>query len=112
MLTYLLKHQSEGVHMVHRLIVRLIQPLVENWEWQLRAACRGKDPAVFFHPDKETRKERARRLSRARVICNGCPVQLDCYSYALTAREPYGIWGGLGEHERTKIVAEHRASSR
>ncbi len=108
----LLKHRSKGVRMVNRLVVRLIQPLIENWDWQLIAACRGKDPAIFFHPDKESRKARKRRLSRARVICNDCPVQWECYNYALAAGEPYGIWGELDESERTKMVIDHRTNSR
>ena len=28
-----------------------------------------------------------------------------CRSHALAAREPYGVWGGLSEHEREAIHA-------
>jgi WhiB family redox-sensing transcriptional regulator len=37
---------------------------------------------------------------RAKSICRVCPVNAECLDYALTIREPYGIWGGLTETER------------
>ena len=34
--------------------VRRLPPLREgDWEWQLRAACRGKDTTTFYHPENE-----------------------------------------------------------
>lgn len=35
----------------------------------------------------------------AAAICAGCPVQLRCRTYARTANEPLGVWGG---DDRTK----------
>jgi WhiB family redox-sensing transcriptional regulator len=29
-----------------------------------------------------------------------CAVRRECLEYALTTKEPYGIWGGLTEVER------------
>jgi len=72
----------------------------ERWEWQLQGSCRGADSAVFFHPDGERGRARAVREYTAKRICRGCPVVAQCREYALTVREPYGIWGGLSENER------------
>lgn len=33
-------------------------------------------------------------------ICSACPVQKLCADYAMTAREPYGIWGGTVPTDR------------
>ena len=69
--------------------------------WQRRAACRGPESILFFAPTMpEARQEREAREARAKAICGECPVQRDCLDYALSIREPHGIWGGLNEIER------------
>ena len=45
--------------------------------------------------------------ARAKQICAGCPVRLDCLQYALAKPEDHGVWGGLNEMER---VARARAA--
>ena len=32
-----------------------------------------------------------------------CPVRGQCLAYAVTADEPFGIWGGLDPHERENL---------
>ena len=82
-----------------------VQTISETW--QLRAACRGPESAVFFPPSSsERRDERELREAKAKAICAECCVQADCLEYALTIREPHGIWGGLNEHERRELLAE------
>jgi WhiB family redox-sensing transcriptional regulator len=75
--------------------------------WQVRAACRGPRSTVFFPPTSgERRDEREAREARAKVICGACGVRAECLDYALSIREPHGIWGGLNEIERkTKLSA-------
>lgn len=80
--------------------LKLPQPISESWDWQIRARCRGVDPAVFFHPDNERGDARRHRVGTAIRICRVCPVQAECRRYALEAGERYGIWGGLPEDER------------
>lgn len=41
--------------------------------------------------------------SGARKLCEGCPVQSECLSYALNSNIGYGVWGGLTERERRKL---------
>ena len=73
--------------------------------WQLRAACRGPRSTVFFPPTSgERRDERDAREARAKVICGECVVRVECLQYALSIREPHGIWGGLNEHERRQML--------
>jgi WhiB family transcriptional regulator, redox-sensing transcriptional regulator len=38
-------------------------------------------------------------------MCRSCPVRPECAAHALTAREPYGVWGGLTETERWHLLA-------
>lgn len=83
---------------------RLPGPQAERWEWQLRGSCRGMDSAFFFHPDDERGVARAARESRAKQICARCAVLDQCRQHALRVREPYGIWGGLTEHERRVLL--------
>lgn len=74
--------------------------------WQVKAACRGPQAAVFFPPTHPERKdERAEREERAKQICAVCSVRKSCLEYALQIREPHGIWGGLNEVERKALLA-------
>lgn len=73
--------------------------------WQHRGACRGPQAMVFFPPPQFERKvDRAERERRAKAICAECAVRHECLEYALSIREPHGIWGGLNEVERKAIL--------
>jgi WhiB family redox-sensing transcriptional regulator len=75
--------------------------------WQIKAACRGPQAAVFFPPPHFERKdEKSERESRAKSICATCAVKRDCLDYAVAIREPHGIWGGLNENERKALIAQ------
>lgn len=83
----------------------------DDWDWQFEGLCRGMDSSVFFHPDKERDPARGRREAKAKAICQKCPVLERCRRHALEVREPYGIWGGLGEKERRKLIAEAKRAA-
>ena len=85
-------------------IRRLPGPQVEKWEWQLLGSCRGQDTELFFHPEGERGPRRANREAAAKAVCASCPVLVVCREHALASREPYGVWGGLSEHEREAIA--------
>ncbi|MBL8775918.1 MAG: WhiB family transcriptional regulator [Acidimicrobiales bacterium] len=73
--------------------------------WQMKAACRGPQAAVFFPPPQFERKdEKLDREARAKEICATCSVKEPCLDYAVSIREPHGIWGGLNESERKAIL--------
>ncbi|MGH9101707.1 MAG: WhiB family transcriptional regulator [Acidimicrobiales bacterium] len=74
--------------------------------WQEWAACKGPQAATFFPPPHfERKEEKAQREGRAKAICAGCRVRVDCLDYALRIKEPHGIWGGLNESERKTLLA-------
>jgi WhiB family redox-sensing transcriptional regulator len=85
-------------------VSRLPGPLADDWDWQRLGACRGRDSAQFFHPDGERGSSRARREITAKSICEACPVRAECAAHALSAREPYGVWGGFTEAERVRLL--------
>ena len=73
--------------------------------WQVKAACRGPQAAVFFPPTSFERKdEKLDRERRAKAICATCAVRRPCLDYAIKIREPHGIWGGLSEGERKRLL--------
>ena len=73
--------------------------------WQVKAACRGPHAGVFFPPSHFERKdEKLDRETRAKGICAMCPVREPCLDYAVSIREPHGIWGGLNEVERRQLL--------
>jgi WhiB family redox-sensing transcriptional regulator len=73
--------------------------------WHLKAACRGPESALFFPPSvPERREERDEREAKAKFICTQCRVRQDCLEFALRVREPHGIWGGLTEAERRRLL--------
>jgi len=87
---------------------RLPGPVADLWEWQLQGACREADPRLFFHPESERGPARRKRDAAARRICLTCPVISECRQHALSVREPYGVWGGLGEEDREAVYARER----
>ena len=82
------------------LMARLPGPVVEYWEWQGEAACRGVGSRLFFHPAGERGSRRAARDEAAKRVCARCPVRRPCLQFALAVREPYGVWGGMTQKER------------
>lgn len=79
-------------------------PLLSNWTWQEKAACRGADPAVFFPTTPESPVAREAQTRQAKAVCRRCPVVAACLDHALRAREPYGVWGGRTEGERADLL--------
>jgi WhiB family transcriptional regulator, redox-sensing transcriptional regulator len=88
---------------------RLAAPRHGDWDWQMRAACRGTDTSTFYHPENERGPSRMKREMRAKAVCSGCPVIENCLRWALAAREPYGVWGGLSAEEREAMLARKLA---
>jgi hypothetical protein len=60
-------------------------------------------PSVAFYGSTEiplTRKE----LRLARGICVSCPVQRSCLIVSLKKKERYGVWGGIDEKTRRRLL--------
>lgn len=67
---------------------------IEN-EWTARAKCRDSKDTLFVEGAAQR---------KARVVCQGCPVRIDCLTEALDNRIEWGIWGGLTERERRHLL--------
>ena len=87
-------------------ISRLPGPVMDLWEWQYEGSCRDADPTLFFHPEGERGAARRRRAAAAKSICAECPVINQCREQSLAVREPYGVWGGLPEDERSLLLSQ------
>jgi WhiB family transcriptional regulator, redox-sensing transcriptional regulator len=74
--------------------------------WRKRAACRGLDVEIFY-PFSEDDADAA----EAKTICASCPVSSACLEHALALREREGVWGGMTERERRRIVRQRRKSA-
>ncbi len=79
-----------------------------DMSWQLDANCRDHPTALFF-PDDERGQRLTRREQQAKQICAQCPVMPTCRQYALTAPEPFGIWGATTAQERLRMLADDTA---
>ncbi|HEV7756402.1 MAG TPA: WhiB family transcriptional regulator [Mycobacteriales bacterium] len=79
--------------------------LADRIGWRDGALCQGDFTSYFFPPHHFERKpEKDRRESVARALCARCPVRQACLDYALAVREPHGIWGGLNELQRRRLL--------
>jgi WhiB family redox-sensing transcriptional regulator len=75
-----------------------------KFSWRQRAACRGVDPDIFYPVSDDDADE-------AKAVCLSCAVRQACLEYSLAAREREGVWGGLTERERRRILRQHRKSA-
>lgn len=78
--------------------------------WRGQAECRRTNATVFFPPPHyELKPEKDEREELARSLCRACPVQQACLDYSLSVREMHGIWGGLNELERRRLIRKRAA---
>ena len=47
---------------------------------------------------EEIRKQKAKR------VCNGCPLSLECLTRSIVNKDAFGVWGGLDERERHLMI--------
>ncbi|MCA9332358.1 WhiB family transcriptional regulator [Candidatus Saccharibacteria bacterium] len=74
---------------------------LEENRWEYYANCLGESLESFFPSD-------ARRVEAARKICSMCVVKEECLEYALNNREDHGVWGGMSERQRRRILKQRR----
>jgi hypothetical protein len=56
------------------------------------------DPDLWYPTAGQTPAE------EAVAACRRCPVREDCLEWALANRERFGIWGGLSERARRRLL--------
>ncbi|WP_423202717.1 WhiB family transcriptional regulator [Mycobacterium lehmannii] len=84
----------------------------DDRQWLLHARCRGLPTEIFFAAEGERGQRRVAREEQAKRVCRPCPVQPDCLRYALTAVEPWGIWGATTPTERQRLTEPAEPSGR
>lgn len=67
-------------------------------DWRERAACQDEDPELFFPIGDGVAAQK--QISRAKAVCQHCPVRAQCLDCALSTGQDAGIWGGLTAGER------------
>jgi WhiB family redox-sensing transcriptional regulator len=67
--------------------------------WVSKALCREADPDELFVTGAAQR--------RATVICRQCAVVTECLADALDNRIEFGVWGGMTERQRRKLIRQH-----
>lgn len=65
--------------------------------WDAAAKCLDADPEAFF-PEKGGSTRAAKRL------CAACTVSEQCLEWAQANGERFGVWGGLSERERKRLL--------
>lgn len=67
--------------------------------WVAQARCRTADPDELFVTGAAQK--------RAAVICRQCAVATECLAEALDNQIEFGVWGGMTERQRRKLVKQH-----
>jgi|SRR5699024_10944450 len=65
-------------------------------DWASEAACKDLGPDTLF--------VRGAEQNRAKQVCGGCPVRLECLAEALDNQIEWGVWGGMTERERRALL--------
>ena len=68
-------------------------------DWRINASCRDEEPDQLFVRGAEQRK--------AKLVCLGCPVRMECLAEALDNKIEFGVWGGMTERERRALLRRH-----
>jgi hypothetical protein len=62
------------------------------------AACAETDPELWF-------PEKGGATAAAKRICDGCEIRLSCLQWSIDRREQHGLWGGVSENQRKRLLA-------
>jgi WhiB family redox-sensing transcriptional regulator len=80
--------------------------------WRAGAECQTENASYFYAPSHFERKpEKDLREGIARALCLRCKVRDQCLNYSIEVSESHGIWGGLNELERKRLLRSLRAES-
>jgi WhiB family transcriptional regulator, redox-sensing transcriptional regulator len=66
-------------------------------DWTDLALCAETDPEAFF-------PEIGQSARTAQQVCGACDVRAECLEYALKHAIRHGVWGGMSERERHKLL--------
>lgn len=74
---------------------------IDTAPWRRDAACADEDPELFFAGDDDA-------VRQAKEVCARCPVRAQCLETALAVNEMHGVWGGMAEGERRRLIRRRR----
>ena len=70
-----------------------------NMSWMERGICHNRDEdASIFFPDP------GNNANQAKKMCARCPVREKCLDWSIETRQMYGVWGGVAEKKRRKMM--------
>ncbi len=71
---------------------------METWDenWARKAQCKDTGLDAMF--------VRGAEQNRAKNLCAGCPVKMECLAEALDSKLEWGVWGGMTERERRAVL--------
>lgn len=49
-------------------------------------------------------------IRMAKTLCQQCPITNECLTYALEAKEEWGVWGGMSTQERKRLKRNNVSS--
>lgn len=78
---------------------RTVGDVADDRSWAARGLCRDLDPEGFFVQGADQQ--------RAKQLCTSCPVLTHCLADALDNRIEFGVWGGMTERERRRLLLQH-----
>lgn len=73
-------------------------------EFFIYGACKNNAELMFSEAGDD--------VAEAKGVCGRCPVREACLEWALTTgQNPDGVWGGLTQDERARVIRRRRRAS-
>lgn len=73
--------------------------------WMEQALCAQVDPELFYADKGDWAL-----TIRAKLVCQRCPVTIQCLQYAIDNSEMHGVWGGKTPQQRKELRRRGLAS--
>lgn len=70
--------------------------------WMQDALCAQVDGDLWF-------PEKGQSTAEAKAVCGRCDVRAECLEYSLQNKERFGVFAGVSERERRKILKARAA---
>lgn len=81
-------------------------------DWRFRGLCRDEDPELFFPAGKSGTAPTIAQITKAKGVCQRCPVMEECFLWSLDESIEYGVWGGVDEDQRRAMLKAEGATRR
>ena len=92
--------------MQQRNLAFLMKRLGDGPHWRVAAACQFAEPDLFFPISASDRN--SNQVDAAKAVCASCLVRRECLEFAVGTQQMHGVWGGLTEEERYRVIAADR----